>query len=322
MAELDQSVRGAWFEVRERLRRPRELFEHLCPDSATSRLPSLLGEVAAELDNAVEGGVLEVKRRRLTALYVELEEAEFSSEVFGRLPELARRAGAVLLVTALEHAYLAGDLVLREGDHEANQAPDQDDGAGATTGEEPDIKQIIADIQDIIAADPSAKMDAAIKNILLQLQKYRNEVETFRKLKEQATGHRLEMYSRTFAATFQSIFASIRKNYASYRTQLEGRRRDAQVSALTHMDTKPWVKAVTAQLQETTRIHATLTFLAGEHSDLREPLVALARRRGTAMQLLEHESTTGEACAGDRAAALRINRLLAVAIARYLRHLT
>ncbi len=325
MSSVDQAVRGGWYELREHLRRPRDLFNHLFPGSEANAVSGLLSEAAADLDNAVEDGVLEVKRRRMNILYVELEDAEYSSDVFSRLGSLSRRAAVTILIMGIQRAYLTEEVTLEHDDEdEAGQSGGAPTGEASgetaeTTMDANDIKEIIADVQQIIAADPSAKMNGAIKNIMLQLQKYRTEAATFRKLKEQSSGYRLEMYSKTFAATFQNIFNSIRRNYESYQAEQKGRPRTTPSVVLSELNTTHWARVVSQQLEEADRLRSGLAFLAGRHSSLREPVVALARRRGTMGELFQVEVTTAEDCTGSESTAWRLNRLMARDIARRLR---
>lgn len=324
MASVDQAVKGGWYELREHVRKPRDMFNHLFPGTTGREVAPLLKEAAVELENAVEGGIHETKRRRLNALYIELEEAEFSSEVFSRLGELSRRAAVTVLIIGIERALLAGDIT-PETDGEEFDDEGQETGArkpsGGSAASAQDIKEIIADIQQIIAADPSAKMHGAVKNILVQLQRYRNEAETFRKLKAQSSGYRLEMYSKTFAATFQSIFSSIRRNYESYQAERQGRTHTEQPSILANLETVTWTRLVTQQVEEADRVRSTLVYLSDKHSNLRGPVVALAKRRSTMTQLLEAELNAAEDCAGSETAAWRLNRVMAREAVRRLQRL-
>lgn len=321
---MEHAVRGGWYELRSHLRKPRTLYNFLFPGTTGQAVSAALLEVAAELEGAVEGGMLEVKRRRLNLLYVELEEAEFSSEVFSRLDQLGRYAAITILVMGIERAYLAGDIPLEpDGDDDEDETTGGAAGAGKTTTSDraSDIKEIIANVQQIVAADPSARMNGAIKNILLQLQKYRTEAETFRKLKEQSSGYRLEMYSKTFAATFQEIFTSIKRNYDSYQAEKEGKTQPDEFSLLQDLDTEQWTRVVMQQLEEADRIRSTLMFLSGRHTSLRGPVVELARRRTAMGELFEAELKAAGVCAGSETAAWRLNRLMARDGAQRLRRL-
>lgn len=310
MNSLDQVRQGTWRAVQERLRRPRDLLTLYFRDPFQESARRELQETARELRDAAEGGVLEVKRRRFSRLYQELAEAQFSNTPLRHLPELATRGALLVVVGGIQGALLRdqstwrGQALLTPGDSPG--APEEEPGETGTAGE---ISRIIADVKDIIATDPSARMDGAIKNILVQLQKYKTEAATFRKLREQATDYRLEMYARTFSATFQDIFASIRRNYREY----QAREQDTPP-----LDTAEWLRVVVDQMEEAHRIHATALFLTTEQSNLREPLVALARRAETAGALLDRDQEAARSCAGGDQEAWRLNRAIAQEAARRL----
>lgn len=312
MAALEQVVSGEWFEIRERLHRPLDLLTHLFKAATTS---VALAEVADELEASIEGGVFEFRRTVLSRLYDSLAEAEFSSEIFGQLDELEERVRAILAATAYTRALLTQDVEFElERDLE-----DDDADAAASAREQEDINRIIGDVKEILASDPSARMNAAMKNIMLQLQKYREEAATYKKLKEQATGYRLEMYSRTFAATFQQIFESIRKNYGQFVEEREEAARAARPSVVQNLDTRAWARAMTGQLEEISYLRATLMFARNEHSGMREPLVRLARRKDGVLKLLDEEIRHAADAAGSEEAARRLSRILAREVAYQLR---
>ncbi len=295
MKPLEKRAAGDWFEVKERLRHPEELYEHLCPADREGlrreAQKTALQEMVTALEGAVEGGVFEVRRHLAGEILGELAEAEYSSEVLGRLDELACRATALVLVTALERSLLSGDLSFDEGEDMA-----EPDGSIKKDIENAQINEIIGDIKEIIAADPAAKMNSAIKNVLLQVQKYREEAATFKKLKEQANDYRLEMYTKTFSASFRQIFESIRKNYGAYLEEIEEKRRAAAGSPLDGLELRPWLRVVTAAAEDVSRLRSTVSFAAEEHSGMRGALVALAKERDSFIRQID----------GERAAAVTV----------------
>ncbi|MEX2443142.1 MAG: hypothetical protein WD492_06040 [Alkalispirochaeta sp.] len=321
MAGLDQLAGGEWFEIKERLHRPEHLFEYLCVESPPRRerdpLRRTLESHAESLESAVEGGVFEFRLHELSLIFGELAEAEFSSEVFGRLGDLEHRFTGILLVTAVERSLLTRDLefVADEETQDATEKAEQ-------TAESADVNQIIADVKEIVQADPNAKMNAAIKNILLQLQKYREETATYRKLKEQANSYRLEMYSRTFAATFNQIFESIRKNYAAFLEEQEQAKRRGRKSVVQDLDTRKWTRDLTQHIEQLSWARSTVLFARKEHAGVREPLVRVSRRRDAYLKEIAEEKDTAADAAGGEAAAHRLSRLIARDTALRLRRWT
>lgn len=307
---------GDWFEIKERLHRPDELYNFLLPRDDPRR-EERLGVVAAivhELDTAVEAGVFEVRRREIAETLSEIAEAEYSSEVFARLEELSDRMMALTLVGVLQRALLTGEIAFEVETGEAEPS-----GSSKKDIENAELNEIIQDIKEIVANDPSAKMNAAIKNVLLQLQKYREEAATYKKLKEQATDYRLEMYSKTFAATFKQIFESIRKNYAAYLEEQETKRREAIPSPIDGLELRPWVRMITADLEGVSRVRSTLAFATEERGGMRGFLVALGKDKDTHVARIDQERAVAKTACGSDAATAKLSRILSVEIAAWLR---
>ncbi|MDA3949823.1 MAG: hypothetical protein PF508_11445, partial [Spirochaeta sp.] len=185
--------------------------------------------------------------------------------------------------------------------------------------EQAEINEIIADIKEIVATDPGARMNAAIKNVLLQVQKYRDEAATFKKLKEQATDYRLEMYTKTFSATFQQIFESIRKNYGAYLEEQEAKRRDAVGSPLDGVETKGWLRALGDDLEDASWVRSTLLVARDEAVGMRGAVVALAKKRDQFLGRIDAEREAAVAACGDEETVVRVSRLLSREIAAWLR---
>lgn len=345
MAELEHVIAGEWFEMRERIHHADQIFSFLIEQDREGLARGLWDATADDLERAIEGGIWEFKRRRLVVQLAKLEEAAYSSELFGALARERIATTALLTVCATQRALLAGELRFLSSEEEtassaetaetaetadtiaagaapATEAPQVSDAAGDASGDatvNADIKKIVADVQEIVAADPTMKMNAAIKNIMLQLAKYREEASTYQKLKEQATSYRLEMYSKTFSSSFGKIFESIRKNYRSFLEEQEDIRRRSRGTVLDSIDPKPWVRLLLQQMEEISRIRATFLFVEREHSGMREPLVALAKRREAITSLLDAEQQLAEDLAGGEDAGHRLGRILALEIARRLR---
>ena len=319
MASLEQVASGEWFEIRERLRHPRQLHEYLVPSRLNEPTTAVVRQAASELERAIEGGVFEFRRHALAYLFNELAEAEFSSEVFAQLDDLGRHVNAMILAAGCQRGLLSGDLTFSDptGAEQSDDTTHAVPGNGIPAEEKTspatasDVNEIMSDIKEILAADPSARMNTAIKNILLQLQKYREEAATFRKLKEQATSYRLEMYSKTFASTFKQIFESIRKNYTAFLEEQQGGASHRVDSPVRDLDVKAWIRILTGEIEELSFVRSTLLFVADKQSGMREPLVRLSRRRQSVLAMVDEEEEAAADATGGEGAAHRLSRILA-----------
>lgn len=330
MESAERLVAGEWFEIRERLRRPDEIHEYLTRTATRQSqihrpLAAVeIGSAGRELEQAIEGGIFEYKRSVLLHLEREFAEAEFSNDVFESIGMFADRTGAWLLATIWERALLTqeadfkrmspamrneadGEPAEEEGDPSAPTIQGDEDGDNGAA----EIRRIISDVHQIVEADPSARMHSAIKSIMIQLRKYREEAETYRKLREKASNYRVELYSRTFAATFQKIFETIRRNYDSYQEEQRQMHRRERASLVEDLDTREWVRIITDQVEQVSRIRAFLLFLDEQHTGLREPLVDLGRDARVVRRLVDdEEDQAAEICGGEHAAS-RLGRIIA-----------
>ena len=312
MSELERTVQGEWFEIRERRHHPDRIAAYVCGFEGERPFAVFARAAADGLQNAVEGGVLEFKRGQVAALYAQLAEAAYGNDVFTELASFVHRAGAIQLVIAYQRALLAEAITppTAESEHHTNAA-------GA---EQQDINAIIGDVRDIIAADPSAKLNASIKNIVVQLQRYRTEQATYQKLKEQADVTRLELYARTFATTFSGIFDSIRRNYASYLEEHDHAERPQQRSVLVPASrTEAWRTLLLAQAEDIARVRGVARFALHEHSGMRAPLVKESRAAERVIARIESERSHADEAAGGAKAGAQLLRGLALQIERFLR---
>ena len=313
MSELERTVQGEWFEIRERRHHPDRIAAYVCGFEG-ERPFAVFARAADGLQNAVEGGVLEFKRGQVAALYAQLAEAAYGNDVFTELASFVHRAGAIQLVIAYQRALLAEAITppTAESEHHTDAA-----GAGA---EQRDINAIIGDVRDIIAADPSAKLNASIKNIVVQLQRYRAEQATYQKLKEQADVTRLELYARTFATTFSGIFDSIRRNYASYLEEHDRAERPQQRSVLVPASrTEAWRTLLLAQAEDIARVRGVARFALHEHSGMRAPLVEESAAAERVIARIESERSHADEAAGGAKAGAQLLRGLALQIEQLLR---
>lgn len=312
MSEQERTVQGEWFEIRERWHRPGRVAEYLRGLGGDQPFEVFALSAANGLQSAVEGGVLEFKRAQVGSMYAQLAEAAYGNQIFTELESLAHRAGAIQLVIAYQRALLAEEIVPETGE----TTPQSDDAAA----EGRHINQIVSDVRDIIAADPSAKVNASIKNIVVQLQRYREEQATYQKLKEQANTERLEMYARTFAATFAKIFESIRRNYASYLEEQDRTRRQVSRRGLVQAsETGAWRKLLLTQAEDIARLRGVAVFALREHSGMRGPLVEESKGAEAVLAHIDAERSHADDVGGSEAAGAKLLRSQALQIEQLLR---
>lgn len=312
MRTREQIVQGEWFEIRERWRHPRRIAEYLGCLGGSKHFDLFALSAGNGLQQAVEGGVLEFKRTQVSAMYAQLAEAAYGNRVFRELESLAHRAGAIQLVIAYQRALLAEEIV--------PEVVDLPSGTDAHSVQQRHINDIVSDVRNIIAADPKARLNTSIKNIVLQLQRYRQEQEVYRKLKQQMHPGRVEQYTRNFAATFRRICDSIRRNYAAYLEHHARLGRQAQCAGLVRAaETDRWRKLLFAQAEDMARLRGVAIYTLREQSGMRGPLIEESRGSEAVMARIDAERSHAEDAGGSEAAGAKLLRNLALHIERLLR---
>lgn len=310
--ELLSRISGDWIELRNASRDPEQLEELL---ALTSHAP-----FARELASSVEGGVVEAKRRRVAKLFEILEDIKYRSKSMGQLEVQAGSIASLIFAIFAERGLLERSVPLPSERNET--VPDQTEKV-----KQKEIRDIIEDVQTIVATDPSAKMASAIKNILLQVNKYRSELENLKRLTQNASEEKKQAYAANFQKSFSDIFASIRKNYAEYLQQQAQEAQAAERKLLDGLDTKALVRHLTAEAEVLSAFRSTILYVRREQVGVLENLTRLADRKDELFAMIDRElalfaEVLAKAGRPPRDGGLKFSRRLGQELARYLNERT
>lgn len=272
--ELSGRISGDWIELKNASREPDQLEELL---GLSTHAP-----MARELAGSVEGGVVEAKRRRLAKLFEILDDIKYNSRSMGQLESQAGSIASLLFAIFSERGIIEG--TVRLPSERLDTSPDQSEKV-----KQQEIREIIDDVQAIVATDPSAKMAAAIKNILLQVSKYRSELENLKRLTHNAPEEKKKAYAANFQKSFSDIFASIRKNYAEYLRQQAQEAHAAERGLLEGLDTKPLVRHLTAEAEALSAFRSTILYVRREQVRVLENVARLADRKDELFSMMDRE---------------------------------
>ncbi len=271
---LESRISGDWIELRNASRNPDQLEELL---GIAGHAP-----LALELSAAVEAGVVEVKRRRIGKLFEVLEDIKYRSKSLGQLEVQADALASLIFAVFTERGFLEGTIPL----------PSEESASGADLSgdvKQQEIRSIIEDVQQIVATDPSARMAAGIKNILLQVSKYRQEMEDLKRLTANAPDEKKKAYVQNFQRSFADIFASIRKNYAEYLREREAMKQSAEPGVLDGLECKPLVRHLTSEAETLSSFRSTILYVRKEQVRVIEILTRLANRKEELFTMLDRE---------------------------------
>jgi hypothetical protein len=274
MVELEKRITGDWIDLRGKANDFHALLETLAVPSSDLRGAS------ETLRHSVEQGIIEFKRTLLMPVFATLETARYKS-----IPaeEMGRQEAAltVLLLAILTQRLLCADLLPMSRPVEEKRV------FGVEALE---VGTILSDVNARIKQNPALRAHGAIKNILMQVQRYNGENQ---KMRELLPGIKPEMrtsFLANFTRTFDEIIGSIRKNYVTLlQEEVAGRKEQKAGFSLALLPLKELAPLLATQAKEIARIRSTLAHARDEKYKTRESLVHLYDGRQAAIKLVEDE---------------------------------
>lgn len=297
MSELTRAVAGDWFDIREAARSLSALTEELNPDHA------FMAEHGEILHLAMEHGVVEYKQTVLRRFFNRLSDLRYKAIETDILVEQERWLAVLIWVTLVQKLMCDGNLPF------GSSPPPPDAGEHSL-----EVSEIIREILDAVALDPNIKSHPAVKNIMLQVGKYRRESENLKKLLGTAPEDKRSAIVKNSKTIFAEIFASIKKNYAEFASEQAQKKRPKTANPLSPADLKPLSKMFLSQAEEFSRLRSTVAFARREQTGIREMLASLETHREKTLSMVEREAEAYKVRAGSENAALRITRAFAVDI--------
>jgi hypothetical protein len=274
MAELEKRISGDWIDIKEKSNQLHSLLEALA-------LPAYELRAAADaLRMAVEQGVVEFKRTLLSPVLVALETARYKSLATDEMAAQEKSLTVMLLVALVQRLFCA-DL------HPLSRPREERRNFGVDAL---DVSAILSDVNVRITGNAALRSHAAIKNILMQVQRYNGENRKMRELLPTIKPEMRTAFLANFTRTFEEIIASIRRQYNSLLAEeaaAEKARREG--FSLSLMPLKELAPLLASQGQEIARFRSTLGYAREEKYKTREILVRLYDGRETVLRLIEEE---------------------------------
>lgn len=280
----------------------------------------LAGEIEP-LGLAIEGGLPEYKSTRLTEAFRVLADARYRSLTSAQILDVARSFALFAYVVTIQRLICDGTLKVRE-----HPPRDRRDGAGdmeAVVEEaapephsEVDVKRIIAEIQELVQTDPDARMRQPVKNILMQLSRYRRELEQVKEITARTTPDKRGPIAENFKRTSGEIFASIRRNYEQLGLAEREAVRVEPKNVLLRVEIKELVPLVNRQIRTAVETRSILLHARDEQYGTRETLLALADRREETLATIAEEQAIYARIAGTDRLVRHVARAFALEVAR------
>jgi hypothetical protein len=275
MADLEKRISGDWIELREKSGDLYSLLDLLA-------LPAHQLRAAADtLRHCVEQGMVEFKRTMLAPILVELEGARFKSLEAGDMQTQEKTLAALLLAVFVQRLLCMEVLP-------PSRAPV---GKAAVGVEDYQVSAILADVNARLKSDPALRAHTAVKNILMQVQRYNAENQKMRELVATIKPEMRQSFLANFTRTFDEIIGSIRRQYAALlQEEVSAEAANKEGFSLSLAQIKELAPLLLSQAKEISRFRSTLAHAREEKYKTREVLVRLYDGRQVMLKLVEDEA--------------------------------
>jgi hypothetical protein len=275
MPDLEKRISGDWIELREKANDLHTLLDTLAVP------PHQLLVAAETLRHSVEQGIVEFKRTLLVPVLVELETARYKSLAADDMGAQEKSLAVLLLAILIQRLFCAEILSLARP-----REKKRDFGVDALQ-----VNIILTDVNTRLKSNPGLRAHPAVKNILMQVQRYNGENQKMRELLPTIKPEMRTSFLANFTRTFDEIIGSIRRHYASILQEeaaADSARKEGFSLALVPL--KELAPLLVSQAREVSRFRSTFAHAREERYKTRESLVRLYDGRQVVLKLVEDES--------------------------------
>lgn len=273
MIDLEKYITGYWFDIKESAENLYNLEEQFSFSGAQ------LKSIADEIRFSVEEGIVEYKRSPLLPLFSFLESFKYDSREIDHLENHSYRLAQLIYVILIQRLLARGTIPLHR--EELNVEIDV----------EQDIKVIIQDVNRRIKENPELNKNRLIKNILMQMNIYKKELDKMQNLAPNIKPELASSFFANFRKTFDSINESIRENYREFleEEQLKRDGKSVRDNPLAPFDLTPIARVCSSQAKEVAEVKATVDFVAKERFKMRESLANVLKRKDDILRPIQEE---------------------------------
>lgn len=274
MSDLEKRISGDWIELREKAN---EL--HMLLD-ALDVPPHQLRASSDALRRSVEQGIVEFKRTMFAPVLVALEAARYKSLAPDDMGAQEKSLSVLLLAVLMQRLYCMEGLPLARPQEEK-----RDFGVDSLQ-----VGAILNDVNARLKANPGFRGHPAVKNILMQVQRYNGENKKMRELLPTIKPEMRSSFLANFSRTFDEIIGSIRRQYASIlQEEASVDKTPKQGFSLSLVPLKELAPLLATQAREVSKFRSTLANAREEKYKIRESLVRLYDSRQVVLKLVEDE---------------------------------
>ena len=269
MAELEKEIIGSWFEIRsniENIINLRDFFE---------LSENEIRDTAARLRDSVEGGITEYKKSIIKPAFSLIESLNYDTSSLPLLKETAVNINCLTYVILIQRLISKKSIRLKAPGNDESEVQDKDEQTREYSLAE--IGGIVKEVQDLAGKDPSLKSNKNVINIMLQVNKYRNELETMKKIMPNIPPDKRENFRSNYSKTINDIISKLLASYRLLMTEdnLIQEKENRPVHVLESYDLSITAELLKKQAETADRIRTTLDFADRERFKILETIQTL-----------------------------------------------
>ncbi len=273
MEGLQKKIAGDWFDIRENGENVFDIEEYFNPS------PDDLKGLIKDIRLSVEEGILEYKRTVMLPIFSFLESLKYDSRGLEQLQTQAIKLSSLIYTMLIQRLLCRGAIPLRKEKLSVQVRGEQD------------IKEIVSELNDRIKKEPDLSKHPAVKNIFMQMNIYKKELEEMKKLSPNIPPEKASAFFANFKNRFNQITGSIQENYTVLLKEEQERLHEKRLTnPLEGYDLVPLAKMCMAQAQEAAKVRSTLNFAEKEGYRTREYLVNLIEEKDTILRPFHSEA--------------------------------
>jgi virulence-associated protein VapD len=277
MESLEKQIAGDWYDVR-RVIDDHHKFEDYLELTETDLRALLQG-----LRLSVERGTVELKRRILNTVFSFVDSLQFDTRSFQDFSRHVLDVRKATYLVLIQRAYCTGDILPKKIE---SAEMDSFENAARQT----EFKTIIENVRRRMAKSPSVKNHAMVKSILMQVSKYRRELENMKALAPNIPKEKAAAFTTNFKKTFEEITRKVQDYYAAILREEEApAEEEPPKNMFQRFDLRTLGPFFAAQAQDLTRIRSVLSYAEKERYKTREILSTIGRKKEQSFALVERE---------------------------------
>ena len=261
MAELEKEVIGSWFEIKSNIENIVNLRDHF--DLTDAEIKNTIGK----LHISVEEGIIEYKKKVFAKSFSIINSLNFDTTALPLLKETANDINCltyVILIQRLIAKKAVKPKISQYKEIEKHYSADE-------------VGEIIKEVQDEIKYHPDLKSNKNVTNILIQVQKYKKELEAFKKIMPNLPPDKQENFKINSKNTINDILAKLVTGYEALikETSSGMQEKSRKNDIFEDYDFTPIVELLKKQAEISDRIKATFNFADKERYKILETVRTL-----------------------------------------------